>query len=278
VVQRLQRFLAELPQHDAQPPSQLQKQRVAASFSRAAASYDAVADLQRAVGDSLLSRIPAGPHATVVDLGCGTGYFQRPLAAMTHCETLLGVDIAQGMLQYARQHHAAAVSCWLAGDAEQLPLADNCVDLIFSSLAIQWCENLPALFSEVARVLRPGGRFVFATLGPNTLNELRQAWQQVDSHVHVNRFLPRSALLQAAPNLVLSEQVITLQYQKLNELTRELKGLGAHNVNAGRPTGLTGKQRIIGLKQAYEAFRNGEGQLPATYQVWFGEYCKQEPS
>ncbi|MCT6015934.1 malonyl-[acyl-carrier protein] O-methyltransferase BioC, partial [Pseudomonas aeruginosa] len=52
------------------------KRRVAASFSRAAASYDAVAELQRGVGESLLSALPEGfSPRRWVDLGCGTGHF-----------------------------------------------------------------------------------------------------------------------------------------------------------------------------------------------------------
>jgi malonyl-CoA O-methyltransferase len=61
-----------------------------------------------------------------------------------------------------------------------MPLADNSVAHIFSSLALQWCENIPALMFEIERVLQPGGTAVIATLGPDTLRELRSAWAKVD--------------------------------------------------------------------------------------------------
>ena len=68
----------------------------------------------------------------------------------------------------------------------------------------------------------------------------------------------------------LSEEMITLEYQQLKDLTRELKGIGAHNINEGRPAGLTGRHRIKQLLAAYEGQRNERGMLPATYQVWYG--------
>ncbi len=59
-----------------------------------------------------------------------------------------------------------------------------------------------------------------------------------------------------------------LYYDKLSELTRELKSLGAHNVNAGQPQGLTGRLRIQQFKVAYEGLRRDQG-LPATYEVFY---------
>lgn len=250
------------------------KQAVAQSFSKAAASYDTVAELQRNVGRELLKYVPVQSSQWLMDLGCGTGYFLAELAKKSGAETLLAFDLAEGMLRYARQQRSASNYQWLCGDAESLPLADNSVDMIFSSLAIQWCENSDRLFVEVERVLKPGGQFVFATLGPETLIELRKAWQTVDDYVHVNRFEEQSTLHRAFTGAGLAcrnwqEQIITLQYEKLTELTRELKALGAHNVNPGRPEGLMGKQRLKVFRAAYEAQRDQQQLLPATYQVWY---------
>jgi malonyl-CoA O-methyltransferase len=177
------------------------------------------------------------------------------------------------MLNYAREHKPE-VSHWLCGDAESLPLADNSVDLMFSSLAIQWCENSAQLFAEVRRVLKPGGKFYVSTLGPGTLHELRLAWQAVDSEVHVNRFYSSEEMQQSILGSGLSvvaweRQERVLFYPVLKNLTHELKALGAHNVNQGKPSGLTGRQRIQNFRAAYETFRQPEG-LPATYEVFYG--------
>ena len=268
-------FIQQLP--SVIHPRRCQKAAVARSFSRAAATYDDVAELQRNVGERLLSYLPE-QAIRAMDLGCGTGHFLSAVARTTQCDQLLALDLAEGMLSYAREHHSDEMHCqWIGGDAEALPLANDSVSVIFSSLAIQWCEDLPALFSEIERVLEPGGRFVFSTLGPETLDELRSAWRTVDDYVHVNRFEER-AVLEAAmsrfPNASVDEQTITLTYQRLTELTRELKSLGAHNVNTGRPGGLMGKAKVKLFREAYESFRNADGLLPATYQVWYGSVVK----
>lgn len=252
------------------------KSQIAESFSRAALSYDSVAQLQRDIGHTLLNRLPSLSPEVVLDLGCGTGYFAPLLSKQCKPQQLIGLDLAQGMLEYACQSRATTNTLWLCGDAEKLPLATNSVDLIFSSLAIQWCEDLPALFSEVARVLKPGGRFLFSTLGPDTLYELRQSWSRVDDFQHVNRFIGLSQLQtyakQYLQEISLKQAHKILLYGQLRELTAELKGIGAHNISAGRYSGLTGKARVIAFKQAYEQFRRSDGQLPATYQIFYGEY------
>ena len=187
---------------------------------------------------------------------------------------LIAADLAPGMLTFAKEHAGGVASTWLCTDAEDLALADNSVGQIFSSLALQWCENLPAVYAEIERVLTPGGTAVIATLGPETLHELRESWRQVDSYAHVNQFATRSELddaiqysgLQVEEWREVGEQ---MEYQRLSELTRELKNIGAHNLNSRRPSGLTSRGRIAALTSAYEKFRMPNGYLPATYQVWY---------
>ncbi|MGU2525907.1 malonyl-ACP O-methyltransferase BioC [Pseudomonas aeruginosa] len=249
------------------------KRRVAASFSRAAASYDAVAELQRGVGESLLSALPEGfSPRRWVDLGCGTGHFSRALKRRFGAAEGLAVDIAEGMLRHARARGGA--SHFIGGDAERLPLRDGSCDLLFSSLAIQWCADLPAVLAEARRVLRPGGVLAFSSLCVGTLGELRDSWRVVDGFVHVNRFRAFADYLQHAAGsgllpLTLRHEDRLLHFPDLRSLTHELKALGAHNLTPGRPDGLTGRQRIRALVADYERFRQPEG-LPATYRVVFG--------
>ncbi len=254
------------------------KRQVAASFSRAAASYDSVAELQRAVGAELLARLPAAlAPERWVDLGSGTGYFSRALAARFPQATGTAVDIAEGMLRHARPLGGA--SQYVCGDAERLPLAAASQQLIFSSLALQWCADFAAVLGEARRVLAPGGVFAFASLGVGTLQELRDSWQAVDGFVHVNRFrrFDDYRALCAACDLEVVElcsERRVLHYRDLRQLTHELKALGAHNLNPGRPDGLTGRARVLALVEAYERFREAQG-LPASWQVVFGVLRKR---
>ncbi|MBF8780668.1 malonyl-ACP O-methyltransferase BioC [Pseudomonas fulva] len=249
------------------------KRQVAASFSRAATTYDSVAALQRAVGEHLLGQLPADLAVSRwLDLGSGTGHFSRRLSERFGGSQGIALDIAEGMLQHARREGGA--SFHVVGDAERLPLADDSVDLVFSSLAVQWCSRLDQVLAQVRRVLRPGGVLALSSLCVGTLEELRASWQQVDGMVHVNRFRQFEAYQQhchasGLQLLGLHRQAQVLHYPDVRSLTHELKALGAHNLNPGRPGGLTGRARMQGLLQAYEGWRQPAG-LPATYQVVYG--------
>lgn len=256
----------------------IDKKKIAQSFGLAAETYDAVAHFQRWVGERLLENLPQIKADTVLDLGCGTGYFSDALSERfpeAHC---LGLDLSEQMLLFASKHHTNACN-WVVGDAEMLPLQSGAIDLIYSSLAIQWCASLPGLMQEISRVLKPGGVFVFSTLLDGTLFELKQAWSAVDDKQHVNDFFSEEAYLQAVRGTELTLQVISqetkvLTYQKLSDLTRELKGLGAHNLNSARTTTLTGKRKLIALIAEYDKFRMHSNLLPASYELLFAVLSK----
>lgn len=255
------------------------KRQVAASFSRAAASYDSVAALQRTVADTLLAQLPADLRPQRwLDLGCGTGYCTRALAQRYGAVQGLAVDLAEGMLRHARPQGGAGH--FIAGDAERLPLRDGSLDLMFSSLAVQWCGDFAAVLGEARRVLRPSGVLAFSSLCVGTLQELRDSWLAVDGFVHVNRFrrfedYQQLCAASGLQPLTLQRQAEVLHFPDLRSLTTSLKDLGAHNLNPGRPGGLTGRSRIRALIEAYECFRQAQG-LPATYQVVYG--VLQKPS
>ncbi|MGY8869691.1 MAG: malonyl-ACP O-methyltransferase BioC [Pseudomonadales bacterium] len=256
----------------------INKQRVAESFSKAASTYDSAAALQRDIGHQLLLKLPTDMEVTksssLLDLGCGTGYFTSQLHSIFPESRLVGLDIASGMLAHARSHRKLGDEVsWVCGDAESLPLKSQLSSVVFSSLAIQWCENSAALFSEISRILQSGGVACLATLGPKTLFELREAWSTVDDYRHVNQFQSMQKLVEALPSdleIVESEsEMRVLHYSHLKELTHELKGIGAHNMNAGQAKGLTGPARVKAFKKAYESFRDPQGRLPASYEVFY---------
>ncbi len=260
------------------------KRQVAESFGRAAESYDKVAHFQRDVGYRLLGLIPENDYENGMDLGCGTGYFTPELRAKLNIKQLLGMDLSEGMVTYAYEHRSAGCNSsivWAVGDAENLPIPDSSVDVIFTSLAIQWCSDYQGLFAELYRVLKPGGVVAFSTLLDGTLKELASSWRAVDSYRHVNSFSDYSEVMTATQttgfNVLHSEQYTDeLQYESVKMLTRELKMLGAHNVNQGRSINVTGRERVRQFKQAYEKLRTPEGYLPASYEVLLGVLQKNE--
>jgi malonyl-CoA O-methyltransferase len=255
----------------------LDRERLRAAFDRASPHYEAAAGLQARVSTELLERLAAFDFApqVVLDLGCGTGRVTRDLKRRYPRALVIALDIAPGMLREARRNQ----SLWrrfarLNADALRLPLAAASVDLVFSSLVLQWCEPLEQALAEVRRVMRPSGFFVFSTLGPDTLRELRAAWAEADGLSHVNRFLDVHDVGERCTRSGLTEPVldvdrIELGYPDALTLMRDLKAIGAHNVTAGRPRTLMGRARLKRMTEAYEAFRRGEA-LPATYEVIYG--------
>ncbi len=250
-----------------------EKSAVARSFGAAAAGYDSAAGLQRAVGETLAAHLPGAPLRRVLDLGCGTGHFRSLLQRRYPGAEYLGMDLAEGMVAFARAASGGGAA-WLVGDAEDLPLAADSIGLVFCNLVLQWCEHPLRLASELARALVPGGSCLVATLGPATLCELRRAWAEVDGHRHVNDFAPLPALEAAfaEAGLVAGMRRIETRrewHRSALALARDLKALGAHNLNADRPAGMTGRARLRSLERAYERFRGGGGLLPATYEVGY---------
>jgi len=248
-----------------------QTQRVAASFSKAAITYDQAAVLQQFCAQHMLERFV--PKGVVLDLGCGTGMHTQTLARSTAVVQTVGIDVAAGMLAYAQASLAQASTCsWLQADARCLPLADDSVDSAFSNLMVQWLGADSAVFHELWRVLRPGAEAVMSTLLPGTLVEIDSAWQAVDASVHINRFDPQADWLAAARAAGFDVTVSTATHRRYFPTAiasaRELKALGARNMNQGQATGLTGRQRFQQFATAYETWRCEQG-LPATYRVLF---------
>jgi malonyl-CoA O-methyltransferase len=260
----------------------LDRPEVRASFDRASATYEAAAVLQARVANELLTRLEPFNFkpAVVLDLGAGTGRTTGELKRRYRRALVVALDLAPGMLHEARRHQQLFRRFErVCGDAMRLPLADASVDVIFSSLMLQWCDPPDEAFAEIRRVLKPDGFFAFATFGPDTLRELRTAWAEADGDLHdeynhVNHFVDMHDVGDALVRAGLSEPVldvdrIQLTYPNALALMRDLKAIGAHNVTAGRPRGLVGRARLQRMQDAYEAFRTN-GQLPATYEVVYG--------
>jgi len=254
----------------------LDRSSMRTAFGRAAPSYDAAAVLQREIAGRLLERldlIRLVPK-TVLDAGCGTGHATRALRKRYPRARVLGLDLSSAMLRVAqRQRGWWRRERLIASDVERMALADQSVDLIVSNLTLQWCD-LARAFAEFARILRPGGTLLFTSFGPDTLVELRTAWQAVDDSPHVHAFIDMHDIGDALVRARLAEPVmdverLTMTYPDVHALLRDLKALGAHNVTTGRARGLMGKSRFRRFREAYDALAV-HGRIPASYEVVYG--------
>ena len=259
------------------------KQAVASDFGCASASYEGAARLQRQMGDAMLATIiqPVLQGATVVDLGCGTGWYTRQLAQRFGAHTV-GVDLAPGMLAYAQaQVQVPETIQWLEADAECLPLADQSVDLIYSNLMIQWCHSPQSVLRECLRVLRPGGQLRVSTLLLGTLQELQQAWTLADPHkTHVNKFISvtdfAATTAEILPAAQWRSQMIMLDYPTPMALMNELRQLGAGYKDIQRRKTATAPGRLKQMCQNYR--RRPGGGIVASYHAGWLEWRKPVPT
>ncbi len=253
----------------------LDHRQVRRNFGRAASTYEQHDVLQREVQTQLLERLDFYKEqqpARVLDVGAGTGRGSALLKQRYPKAEVIAMDLALPMLRAAKSH-----SSWrrpfdrVCAEASALPLADHSVDVLHSNLCFQWIDDLPALFGECMRVLKPGGLMVFSSFGPDTLKELRAAWAEADQQPHVSRFLDMHDVGDAMLAAGLRDPVLdvfryTLTYSEPRKLLEELQGLGATNADQSRERGLTGKSHYRRMLTAYETMRV-DGRIPATWEV-----------
>ncbi len=258
----------------------LDKAKVRNGFERAADSYDAAAVLQREVASRLLERldyIRLQPNSAL-DLGCGTGTVTADLLKRYPKAHIVALDLALNMLKKTQRHGKGWLrkkpQC-LCADAEKLPLKDDSVDLLISNLMLQWSNNLPAIFTGFQKVIAPNGLLMFTTFGPDTLKEMRESWAKVDNIPHTSQFTDMhdigDALLQAGfSDPVMDMEIMTMTYDSVRHVMRDIKNIGATNATRGRAKGLMGKQRLAAFEAAYENFKQPDGSYPATWEVLYG--------
>ncbi|SIN82597.1 malonyl-ACP O-methyltransferase BioC [Salinivibrio sp. ES.052] len=252
------------------------KQAIARAFGRAAPHYDDSATLQRRVGQRLMAFAKHDRRdmreGTVLDVGCGTGYFAQRW--LTQAKTVIGLDLSAPMLATAKARCGDAM-LGLQADAEHLPLADNSVDLAFSSLALQWCDDLHVPLAELSRVVKPGGQILVSTLLAGSLCELDSAWQQACGASRVNRFISLSSLQQATQTAGLAHATIYQQSEQLtfanaHAVMKSLKGIGAtYRPQGVGQQGLATRAQFSAVEKAYQRFALAADTLPATYQIGY---------
>jgi len=227
-------------------------------FDRAADEFDDFDFVHSATRAGLFARLePIVIDArTVVDLGCATGSACRPLGKRFRSAHVIAIDRSPGMLRRAvRKQSWLAKYSVLRADATALPLADQSVDIIFCNQLLPWIDDAGAVFSEANRILRKDGLFLFASLGPDSLSGLRQAWEASDVGAHVNDFPDMHVLGDAAVRAGLNDPVLdvdrlSVTYQNTAALFRDLTGSAARNCLASRGIALTGKDRFAAMTAA----------------------------
>lgn len=254
-----------------------QRHAIRRARNRVAASCGDAGSLQREIGNELLERLAAVRvrPSRIVDLGCGTGAVTHELRRRYRRAEVIGIDIAEGMLARMRGRRRFGRSpLAVCADIARLPLPDASVDMLLSNLAFQWVDDLPALFGELRRVLRPDGVLLFSTLGPDTLCELRAARAVIDGGTQVDGFpdmhdLGDVMLAAGLRDPVMDVDRLSRSYADLPEMMRRIRVIGVGAAAARRSRGLAGRERLAALRRAYGRI-DENGAPVASWEIVYG--------
>jgi malonyl-CoA O-methyltransferase len=265
---------------------ELDRKRVRRGFDRAADTYDRAAVVQGEIRSRLLERLDLVrlQQQLVLDLGAGTGAGTRSLKDRYPRAQVIAIDTSLRMLRRAQRHQR-----WLkpfhrvATDAALLPFRSGSADLVISNLMLEWCADPDRVFKEVRRVLRPDGLFMFTTLGPDTLKELRaatsKAWGQAQLHRFIDMHDLGDALMRAGfVDPVMDTETLTVTFPSIRALLAELKESGALPHRSLR-SGLGTQARMRALENSFRPESAPHRfTVEAVYgQAWSGEKRRAVP-
>lgn len=212
------------------PPSH----NLQSNFDNAASTYEHSALLAQEINTRLFERLDLMQikPKLILELGVGPGQLLNALEKRYRKAQIIGLDISTSMLKAARKK-----SPWFTrqkfccANGMNLPLPNQCIDLIYSNLLLYHCQDYKALFQELSRVLKPDGLLLFSTLGPDTYIELRQLLPQFHINFNTQSFIDMhylgDSLLQAKfKDPVMDMEKITFSYSKLDTLISDLHATG----------------------------------------------------
>ena len=262
----------------------LEYEAIRKSFNSVAQQYETNAILQKEVLARLIERLDDEQKLDaklkpthVVDLGCGTGWAIAEILKIFPKIKVSALDFSQAMLNEVTPNDCLET---IFADVHDLPFADNSVDIVFSNMLLHW-SNEQDVFAEAMRVLKPDGILIMSCLGETSLVELKQAWLSVDKNSHVHDFpalhtLGDDLLKKGFTEVVVNAEIITLTYQDIIALMKDIKASGGQNVNENRNKGLLSLNQLEQLTKGYEPFRE-DGKLPASYEIVYLRARKPKP-
>ncbi len=211
----------------------------------------------------------------VLDLGCRHGKIKTILDPRHGQESFINCDISTAMAKQAGPPQ-------LVANEELLPLADDCLDLVLSSLYFHWTNDLPQALSEIFRCLSPDGLFLGALLGGDTLSDLRKSLTSAVSP-ETSELFPRVAPFVQVRDLgdlmqrigftmiVVDVDHITVDYPDPFSLMKDLKRMGEGNALNARCKHFTPRGLFTKAATLYPRHNNrSSGRIKAKFEVLYG--------
>jgi len=220
------------------------------------------------------------------DLGTPSDALRRALSESGRVGDLVAVEPAAHRLDddFAR----------IAADEEALPFAEGSLDLVVSGLSLQFVNDLPGALIQIRRALRPDGLLLAAMIGGESLTELREAFAEAESEIEGGaspRVAPFAdvrelgALMQRAGFAlpVVDTDRLTVRYDSVLDLMRELRRMGATNILHERRKSPLRRATLERMADIYgERFTDEDGRMRATFEIvwlsgWAPHQSQQQP-
>lgn len=253
----------------------MDKNKIAAAFNKAALIYDQHATVQKIIGEYLLDNICVAKlkPKNILDLGCGTGYFTKKLSRLFPASVVYGIDFAEKMLEFAKEHHLQDKIIYLLSEAEKLPFKDNYSEIVFANGLFQWALNLQLMLNEIYRALSAEGSLFFSMFSAGTLKELHHIYRLVERnniHLFKDATEMKMMLMPAGfKNISISTKSFKLPFNSVSDLIRYLKNIGANYVETPNK-GLMGTQQFNRIEKLYKEKYSSNNKIIATFKVLCG--------
>jgi SAM-dependent methyltransferase len=261
----------------AGPPLIFDRRLHARRLDRAGPSFAAADFLKRRAAADIVERLEAinRRFPLAADLGARDGTFARALAqseAAAKVDALVQTDLSPAML-------SRASGLRLVADEERLPFAPESLDLVVSSLALHWVNDLVGTLIQIRRALRPDGLFIGAFLGGATLTELRACLMEAEARLRggagprVSPFADNAdgpSLLQRAGFAlpVADTEIVTVTYEHPLRLLADLRAMGETNALIERPrTSLSRALLDLASKLYAERHARPDGRITASFEI-----------
>ncbi len=250
--------------------------RVQQRANRTALSYEKSHFLQKAMAERLAQRLECirlQPNR-VLDLGAGTGWMAELIKQHYADAQVLSVDFSANRSRCARDYPCVPITA----DMHALPLQSGSVDLIIANDSLHWVAEPAMVLKECHRVLRAGGLMMLTSLGPDSLQALRDHCQKHSLTAMPHDFMDMHDLGDELAHAgfadpVMDSERLTLRYHSSEQLCRDIQRLGVGSVMAG-PQGLMTPRRWQQLWSGYP--RDADGKLMIDIELVQGHAWKVE--
>ena len=259
------------------PPHLFDRRLHRRRLDRAAAGFGAANFLKLRAATDAVERLEAilRSFPLAVDLGARDGAFAEALArsdARAKIGTLIETDFSARML-------ASRAGLRVQVDEEALPFAPESLDLVVSTLALHWANDLPGALIQVRQALKPDGLFLGAVLGGASLTELRQSLTAAEAELTDGagpRVAPFADTFDAAGLLqragfalpVADLDRVTVRYAHPLKLIADLRAMGETNVLIDRARRPLSRRVLARACEIYaERFAEADGRVRATFDI-----------